>query len=180
MKEEHVKLILDQLGKQAFPDDIDPWSPIKDRLIQNHTIDNFTVDNPYHPQHRPRRQFILVGIVLIILVAAVIFLLSPGGKALAETLRHLFRPVSVEQLPPLSSEDLASPTFAPTFVVTLSSILESTPLRTPLPVPTSYSSSGLTACNTDPYGYTCRIAKAEKKAGFDIKEFPVDPEGFYF
>jgi Domain of unknown function (DUF4367) len=180
MNEERIKLILDQLGKQAFPDDIDPWSPIKDRLAQNRTIDNFTLGNPFHPQHQLRRQFLQVGVVLIIFVAVVFFLLSPSGKALAETIRHLFRPISVEQLPPLSSEDLASPTFVPTFAVTLAPILESTPLSTPLPVPTIYFASGLSACNTDPYGYTCRIAKAEKKAGFDIKEFPADPQGFYF
>ena len=180
MKEESLKQILNHIGKQAFPDDTDSWTPIKDRLVHNPEYKNTAHVTYIHPQRRLHLRYMIFGIVITLLITTTIFLFSPGGEALAETLRHLFQPVSVQQLPTLSSEAMASPTFAPTFAVTLSSILDPEPIITPLPYPTSQTTPELNPCDLDPYGYTCRIVNAERVAGFDAKEFPVDPQGFFF
>jgi hypothetical protein len=45
MKEKRIKLTLEQLGQQAFPDDIDPWTPIQNRLDQHSAI----IDNKQPP-----------------------------------------------------------------------------------------------------------------------------------
>lgn len=197
MEEKILKKTLEQLGQQAFPDDTDPWTPIQNRLVKDPAVMRLKQAPTYPVQHRLLRlRLLLVSVVALTLLAAIL-LLTPGGEALAETLRHFFRPVSVEEFPTPPSEALATPTFAPTFAVTLVSVQEATPVSTPTPdprssaqgstsfvtaspVPTGFSPSGLSDCNTDLYGYTCRIAQAEKAAGFDAKEFPVDPPGFHF
>lgn len=135
MNEKYLKLILDQLGKQAFPDDTDPWTSIQNRLAQERAAVNPSHTTIHHPQRQPRRLRLVAGIVMALLAVAIIFLLTPSGRTLAKNLSHLFRPISVEQLPTLSNEALAPPTFAPTFAATLASIQENEPVNTPSPVP---------------------------------------------
>jgi hypothetical protein len=193
MKEKRIKLTLEQLGQQAFPDDIDPWTPIQNRLDQHSAIIDNKQPPPFPIKRRLYRQRMAISTVAGFVIIAVLVLFSLVGEALAENLRHLFRPVSVDELPTLSSELLATPTFAPTFVVTLSSVQEVSPQgkSTPFPmeaIPETTTGNALSqapdnslnACNTDPYGYTCQMAKAERMAGFDAREFPADPPEFRF
>jgi hypothetical protein len=167
MKDQQLKQILDEIGQAAFPNDSEPWSPIQARLA------------PQPSKTFSARPRLALGAALALLAVLGVFLFSPGGKAMAENLRHLFTPITVEQMPTifptLSSAELAGPTHAPTFAAVLAPVQEEATPVPPNPMPT-----GLSACEADPYGYTCRVAQAERKAGFDAKEFPADPRGFRF
>ncbi|OGN75730.1 MAG: hypothetical protein A2X25_02900 [Chloroflexi bacterium GWB2_49_20] len=180
MKSRRIRLIFDQLGKQAFPDDTDPWTSIQTRLATEQAMmkPGQVSDQPPRSQVLSRPLVPRIAFALLIIIS--IFMLSPGRQALAETLRHLFWPTSKEQFPPLTSQQLATPTFAPTFAATLASAQNPKPTETLVPVPTNLSPDLISACGIDPYGYACKIARAEKQAGFDAKEFPADPEGFVF
>jgi hypothetical protein len=193
MKNKRIRLILEQLGQQAFPDDIDPWTPIQNRLEQ-HSATRDNKQTPTFPlQRRLSRQRMAISTLAGFVIIAVLVLFSLVGEALADNLRHLFQPVSADELPTLSSELLATPTFAPTFVVTLSSVQEVSPQGKSPPSPmeaipetttsdaiSQVPNNSLNACHTDPYGYTCQIDKAERITGFDAREFPADPPEFRF
>jgi len=75
---------------------------------------------------------------------------------------------------------MAAPTFPPTFAAQLAPVDENEATQTVQPLPTGTPEHNLSVCETDPYGYVCKVAWAEKQAGFDASEFPTDPKGFAF
>ncbi|MHB1118896.1 MAG: hypothetical protein ACYC11_02420 [Bellilinea sp.] len=116
-----------------------------------------------------------LGLAAVLLLFGLIFGQMPEGQALAESIRHFFKIATVTEIPVTDPNLLNTPTLAPTFAVTLAPAVNAAPTNTPLPTPEGFTFEDTQACQTDPYGYYCKIAWAEKKTGFDIKEFPADP-----
>lgn len=176
MNERRLKLVLHHIGCQTFPDTIDPWAPVKEKLIKEKHLEEQGDLLMLHRPVRTRQIGFTAGISLIVLLILAFLLFTPSGKAFAQAVFHLFHPTGSEQLPSPSSAEMATPTYVPTFNVTLTAI-EPTKV---LPMATDPNMSAVAACASDPYGYACKIAWAEKIAGFDAKEFPSAPEGFFF
>lgn len=116
-----------------------------------------------------------LGLAAALLLFGMVFAKMPEGQALAESIKHFFKIATVTEIPVTDPNFLNTPTFAPTFAVTLVPAVNAAPTKTPPPTPEGFTADEYDACKTDPNSYTCRIAWAEKKAGFDIKEFPADP-----
>ncbi|MHB1384724.1 MAG: DUF4367 domain-containing protein [Bellilinea sp.] len=116
-----------------------------------------------------------LGLAAVLLLFGLIFGQMPEGQALAESIRHFFKIAAVTEIPVTDPNLLSTPTLAPTFAVTLAPAVNTEPTKTPPPTPEGFTLEDTQACQTDPYGYRCKIAWAEKKAGFDVKEFPSDP-----
>lgn len=116
-----------------------------------------------------------LGLAAVLFLFGLIFGQMPEGQALAESIRHFFTIATVTEIPVTDPNLLNTPTLAPTFAVTLAPAVETKPTKTPFPTPEGFTLEDTQACQTDPYGYRCKIAWAEKKAGFDLKEFPSDP-----
>jgi len=171
MNEKNIKNVLHTLGAQAFPNVIDPWKHIQAQ------IDRGTIPSS-GKKIRERKTSIrwLVAAATIIMVILAVWVISePENNVLAQAWRNLFNTIEEEELPLPSSEQLATPTFAPAFAVTFTSSA-----ATPVPILTDPKPSNNKACDQDPYGYSCKVAQAEKRAGFDAREFPQDPDAFVF
>lgn len=161
---------------------INLWPNIHATLVSSRTISH-PGDLPMSTQRTNKfflsqRLVIGAGFVLVMLIA--VFVLVPNKDVLAEAIKHLFQPVEAEQFPTPSDQELATPTFASTFAAQLVPIQETEVSQTAQPAPTGTQDTSLSTCEKDPYGYICKIAQAEKRAGFDAKEFPSDPKGFTF
>lgn len=115
-----------------------------------------------------------------VLLLAVFFVKLPEGQALADTIKHFFKIATVTEIPITEPKLLATPTFASPFAVTLAPADVAAPTETFLPTPEGFTLAKTQACETEPYGYACKLAWAEKKVGYDIKEFPTDPAGYRF
>lgn len=171
IKPKQLKQIMEQLGKEAFPDDLDHWTQIQKRL--NREIALVT-------QRRPQRYRLVAGIGAALVLVGLIIALTPAGQALAQALRDFFKIVSVEEIPLPPEEQRATPTYAPTFSAVIAPAASPEPMETPIPMPTGTNDPALAPCYTDINSYACKIAHAEKRAGFDAKEFPAEPKGFAF
>lgn len=131
----------------------------------------------------PRRSLRLsfgLGLAAALLLLGLIFGQMPEGQALAESIKHFFKITTQTEIPLTNPSDFAIPTYAPTFSVTLAPAVIAVPTKTPLPTPEGFTLDDTQACQTDPHGYRCKIAWAEKKVGFEIKEFPADPQDMRF
>lgn len=116
-----------------------------------------------------------LGLAAALLLFGMVFAKMPEGQALAESIKHFFKISTVTEIPVNNPELLNTPTLAPTFAVTLAPAVNTESTKTPFPTPEGFTIEDTQACQADPYGYRCKIAWAEKKAGFEIKEFPADP-----
>lgn len=178
MNDKRLKQILNQLGSKAFPDSIDPWTPIQNRLAreQGSLPIRKKTSHPLWTRH------LALGIGLTLLLFTVMIFISPGGQVLADAFKHLFRVAAAEQFPTPSASELATPTPEPTFSVTLMPAINTETAPILLPAPTGTPQAALDICgfNTHVWGYACWITNAEKKAGFDAKEFPSAPKEFLF
>jgi len=135
------------------------------------------------------RKLIFFAITIIALLA--VTLITPQGRAFAQTLFRFFSPAKSESFP-LSDEQLnqfddSIPTPAPTFALsleTVSSPQNSEPIEaTAVPLPTSSTVVDILKNCTDSsvmLSYNCQIAVAESQAGFDAYEFPTIPSGLSF
>ena len=182
MNDKRLKLILEQLGQQGFPDETDGWEMIQRRLTRPQGM----AKSVHKPGGKVLRQTnslrLVVGIGLALIIIFSIFVVIPNKQALADAWKHLFQPAAAGQIPTPSNKELATPTFPPTFAVTLapanivkvSPTLRATQLSTP--------QSSLDACGINSYMWdsTCWIAFAEKKAGFTAKQLPSNLQGFVF
>src|SRR5260221_2012754 len=134
------------------------------------------------------RKLVFSAIVLIALLA--VTLITPQGRAFAQTLFRFFTPAKSESFP-LSEEQVAmfnvTPTPAPNFALaleTVSSPNNNEPVEaTAVPLSTSSSATDvLKNCKatSDLSSYACQIALAELQLGFDAREFPTIPHGLTF
>lgn len=122
----------------------------------------------------PRWRFALAAAAVMLLVA-LFFTAAPQGRALAETIGHLFKVATVTEIPIEAPASIATPTFAPGFAATLAPVVEATPTAAPVPVESGMPDDARAACEEDPYGYACKVSWAEKRVGFDLREFPIEP-----
>ncbi len=116
-----------------------------------------------------------VGLSAAALLLVLFLFASPQGRALAETIGHLFKVAMVTEIPIEDPSMLATPTFAPGFAVTLAPAETAAPTSAPAPAQSNVPDDARAVCEDDPYGYACKIYWAEKRAGFDIREFGSDP-----
>ncbi len=121
-----------------------------------------------------------IGLSFLLLLVFLFIVFSPQGKAFAESIKHLFVTTDITEIPIEDPETVASPTFVPTFEVTLIPATESGVKENYISPEIASLSSSDPACEVDPNGYTCQIAKAERIIGFDLKELPADPYTFKF
>lgn len=180
-----MKLILETIANQIAPEEkINLWPSIENKLLMDHAYENKELsirDKSYRINHKSLlRQRLVLTIILMTLVSVVIFFTSPQGKAIAESIKHLFVTTDVTEIPIDDPDTVASPTFVPTFEVTLIPATESGVKENFISPGIASLSSTDPACEEDPNGYTCQIAKAERKVGFDLKELPADPYTFKF
>lgn len=177
-----ASILIHTAGEDIPEGQIDLWPGIHSALVSSQTIDRkgdpamFSSRTDKPNVSRGLRVAGAAAVLLLLIIAA--FALAPQRSLLADALRHLFRPVTSEQLPAPSTRELAAPTIVPTFAVELAPAVEASqaaPLETaaatdPTPHP----------CEQNPYGYGCKLVRVETQAGFDAKEFPADPQGFVF
>jgi hypothetical protein len=134
------------------------------------------------------RKLIFFTIAIIALLA--VTLITPQGRAFAQTLFRFFSPAKSESFP-LSDEQLNTfddiSTLVPTFVLSLepvSSPENNEPIEAAaIPLPTSSTAVDILKNCTDSsvmLTYNCQIAVAESQAGFDAYEFPIIPGGLSF
>lgn len=122
----------------------------------------------------PRWRFAQAAAAAVLLLA--LFLTAvPQGRALAESIGHLFKVAAVTEIPIEDPAIFATPTFAPGFAITLAPVVTAAPTSAPAPVQSNMPDDVRAVCEDDPYGYACKIYWAEKRVGFDIREFPIDP-----
>ncbi len=115
----------------------------------------------------------------VVLLLAMFFAKAPEGQALADSIKHFFKIATVTEIPITEPNLLVTPTFASPFAVSLAPAA-SAPTEAPLPTPEGFTLAKTQACQTEPYGYACKLAWAEKKVGYDIKELPTDPAEYSF
>lgn len=120
------------------------------------------------------------GLTILLALVFIFIAFTPQGKAFAETIKHLFVTTDITEIPIDDPETVASPTFVPTFEVTLIPATDPEVKENFISPEIAGLSSTDLVCEDDPNGYTCQIAKAERKIGFDLKELPADPYTFKF
>jgi len=120
------------------------------------------------------------GLTILLALVFLFMVLTPQGKAFAESIKHLFVTTDITEIPIDDPNIIASPTFVPTFEVTLIPATESGVKENFISPEIASLSSSDPVCEEDPKGYSCQIAKAERKVGFDLKELPADPYTFKF
>jgi hypothetical protein len=114
-----------------------------------------------------------LAVAVAVLLTISMFAVTPQGRALAQEVVQFFRSVNTTTIP-LSEEEKESMFFTPEeYELPLVKVL--TPALSP-------KSARLPECQStqDARSYTCQIAYAESKLGFDLKELPVQPEGWVF
>jgi hypothetical protein len=121
-----------------------------------------------------------IGSSILMAIVFLFMVVTPQGKAIAESIKHLFITTNITEIPIDDPETVASPTFVPTFEVTLIPATESGVKENFISPGIAGLSSTDPACEEDPNGYSCQIAKAERKIGFDLKELSADPYTFKF
>jgi hypothetical protein len=121
-----------------------------------------------------------LGLSILLALVFLFIAFTPQGKAFAESIKHLFVTTDITEIPIDDPQTVASPTFVPTFEVTLIPATESEVKENFISPEIAVLSSTDPACEEDPNGYSCQIAKAERKIGFDLKELPSDPYTFKF
>lgn len=121
-----------------------------------------------------------LGFATIALLLSIFFTQAPAGRALAESIGRFFKVSSVIEIPLGNPNQVAMPTYAPTFSVTLVPVASNGLTETPLPTPEGFTLVDSRACEVEPFGYTCQLAWAEKKVGYDLKELPKDPTEYRF
>ncbi len=144
----------------------------------NHTYDILVQRAGIKSTHSARKVIRLrfgLGLAAALLLFGLIFAKMPAGQALAESIKHFFNISTTTEIPVPNPDGIVAPTHASAFQVTLLPADLAAPTDTPVPTPEGFNAFEYEACKTDPSSYTCKIAWAEKKAGFDIKEFPADP-----
>lgn len=166
--------VIHHLAEIDVPGDKDAWQIMKKRLAKNESA------NRGRPHLRGITLRLVTALGSAVVIILVIFAIAPARHALAEALRWLFNATDAQEIPIENSLRVATPTFAPTFSITLSPVAAGSLQRTPALVPTDIDPISKSACADDPYGYTCKIAWAEKKAGFDAREFPAVPDHLKF
>jgi hypothetical protein len=179
MNDKHLKQVFEQIGKQAFPDNPEPWTAVHAQLTKKNSLVN---NNRIISKQliKPKTFGFVLGIGLILTILITALFITPDKQVLADMMMHLFKTAVATQFPTLTNEELATPTFAPTEIVTLVPVSVMAEMDTPKPIPTNDYSEEIKACGIDPTSYTCKIARAEKRAGFTPKQFPADPKGFIF
>ncbi len=86
-----LKQTLEEIGKQAFPDDQDAWAKLQQRMGREGTPNIMTNTKE---QQRLKRLKLVFGLGSAVVIAAIILISLPGNQALAKTLRSLFLPDS--------------------------------------------------------------------------------------
>ena len=180
MNPQKFSLILDQLAKQAFPDDIDPWVVFQGSLSKKEIAMRsrpFAIFRPKDPNKRLRRVF---GIVFVLLAIITAVMMIPQGRALAEVVIQFFGPALATSFP--VSEVGPEPTIAPTFVPQLKPAIIGEPGQFAPTASVNEIPSHDPACDDSSslLSYHCQISLAEEKAGFDALEFAIDPKGLVF
>lgn len=108
---------------------------------------------------------------LIALAGILLLVVTPPGRAFAQSLFRFFVPAQRVSFPvPESSSEIDVSTPAPTFALPLATVPPSShaPVKSPIP-----------SCGR-PSEYACQIALAELQVGFDAREFQAVPQGFVF
>ncbi|MEN6436633.1 MAG: DUF4367 domain-containing protein [Anaerolineaceae bacterium] len=173
MNSEKMKsLLIQHFAEESIPEVPNAW-----QIIQNRAATEFQ-ENFMREPHNRSTPLIRLGITfgVIFLIVALLLIKLPDGSALAERIKHLFNISSATMIPYSHPNEGATPTFAPTYKITLVPVVYSDVVETPKPETRDENKS----CEEDPYGYFCEIALAEKKAGFNAKEFPSIPKGLKF
>lgn len=120
--------------------------------------------------NKPRLRFAFALIVFIVLLT---FAITPQGRAWAQEIVQFFRSVNSTTIV-LSEEEKEEMTYTPEeYELPLVKVL--TPALSP-------KQAGLSECQSanDARSYACQIAYAESELGFDLKELPVQPDGWEF
>ena len=170
MNEEQTRNVMNRLADDLVPNEIDLWPAIRKQIDSQPNLKK-------RASGRTRQFNLAVGISVVLVLTLAIVSFTPTGKAFAQALQNFFRVVTADQLPTPRAENQATPTFAPTFAAAIGPVSPQPP-ATLEPMPTSSYDPALAPCYSDITSYECKIAQAEKRAGFDAKEFPVDPKGF--
>lgn len=121
-----------------------------------------------------------LGFAAIALLLTIFFTQAPAGQALAESIGRFFKVSSVTEIPISNPNEAVAPTYAPTFSVTLVPVAIAPLTETPFPTLQGFTLASSRACEAEPFGYTCQLAWAEKKVGYDLKELPEDPTDYRF
>lgn len=121
-----------------------------------------------------------LGFATIALLLGIFFTQAPAGRALADSISRFFQISSVTEIPIDNPSQAEIPTYAPTFSVTLAPAAIIGATKAPVPTPDGFTLANSRACEVEPFGYTCQIAWAEKKIGYDLKELPKDPTEYHF
>ncbi len=114
-----------------------------------------------------RKWVVWLGAAFTVLVIGLVLL--PRLRNLGST-----QMAAEEGSPTLQVEETSVPTQLPTMILT------AVPTATLEPTLKPTSSSPMAPCFVDQDSYGCLVARAENIVGFDAKEFPATPKGFYW
>ena len=167
MEEKLLSETIQKLAEDLVPGEINLWPKVQkqidDQIVQKNVF-----------SHKTKQLRLAIGFGVALVLVILIFTLTPVRETFAQVMQNFFKIKEIEQVATYPAEEFKTPTNAPTFAATISTI-EPTSALVLLPDPTQDPT--LSSCYEDLNGSACKIAQAEKRAGFDAKQFPSDPEG---
>ena len=172
MKASELKHHLDQIARETFPDTLQPWPSFQARLqasscqppqkgLAMKTQLNST--KAFRPAVR-----ITAIVVLALLFAGAVFMITPQGQALAQSLLRFFTRSQSNTMP--------VPTQAPLLWITQTPGI---PAATPTTEPTLSGAAFSNVCG-DFRSPTCSVEQIRKMVKFTVKELGVIPEPLHF
>lgn len=172
MNEQELKHHLDEIAREAFPDTVHPWPTFQARLqagtnkqsqkgfsMKTQTISTKT----FHPAGR-----IAAIIVLALLFAGAVFLITPQGQVMAQSLLRFFTRSQSNFIP--------APTEVPLVWVEQT---PGVPAATPSPLPTLTGAAFSSECG-DYRSPRCSVEQMRSKVKFPLKELGVLPASMVF
>jgi len=167
MEEKLLSETIQKLAEDLLTGEINLWPE-----VQKQIDDQMVLKKGF--SHKTKQLRLAIGFSVALMLVILIFTFTPVRETFAQVIQNFFNIKEIEQVATYPAEKFKTPTIAPTFAATISAI-EPTAASVVLPDPTQ--DPALASCYEDLIGSACKIAQAEKRAGFDAKQFPNDPEG---
>lgn len=174
MNRNSLKSILQNRAEDIAPgSEIDLWPSIQKHFTSYHAVLPNTVGGS-KMKGKSINVKVIVPIMLALIFLASIVAFTPIGHALANTVIRFFTTTDQTSFPVPTSQPPITSSDAQTYLLKL------VPAETGSSPDSSFVASDQSCEDAALLTYACRIKSAEEMVGFDVKEFPVDPQGLTF